>query len=283
MLSEKFLLLLIEMQFLRLDFKKIFSISAFLGTCGIVYTLQQSRITQDLPFGLQFATSLLQPYYSRGAESIGKTVRQYVELLSLKEQLAQVKADNQALKAQLQVFDELRSENDRLKSIFRLQDHHPHFEFIIAKVTAKDLFTDHYSLIISKGSVDGIQKLDGVISGDGVVGYVVDVQETSSRLLLISDRLISIDATVQRTRGRGIISGHSRHESILKFIDRPQEISNGDLIVTSDDQKMFPIGYPIGNVESVQVSPFGVGHTAIVKPTVDLRKLDEVIILRPKK
>ncbi|MBY0383613.1 rod shape-determining protein MreC, partial [bacterium] len=138
-------------------------------------------------------------------------------------------------------------------------------------------------LTISKGSEDGVEKLSGVISGDGVIGYVIDVQAQTSRLLLISDRLISIDSTVQRTRGRGIISGQSRNESILKFIDRPQEIAAGDLIVTSDDQKMFPIGYPIGHVTSVQVSPFGVGHTATVKPIVDLRKLDEVIVLRPQK
>ncbi len=280
MISVKFLLLWIGMQFLRLDFKKIFSLSAFLGACGIIYTLQQSGPTQELPIAPYFLTSSLQPFYNQAAESIGKTVRQYVDLLSLREQLALVKADNDALKAKLQVLDEVRSENDRLKSIFHLKDKHPQYNFIVAKVTAKDLFTDHYSLTISKGSEDGIEKLSGVISGDGVIGYVMDVQAHSSRLLLISDRLISIDSTVQRTRGRGIISGQSRSESILKFIDRPQEIAPGDLIVTSDDQKIFPVGYPIGHVTSVQVSPFGVGHTATVKPVVDLRKLDEVIVLR---
>ena len=195
----------------------------------------------------------------------------------------QMQIENQSLKAQLQVMEEVRLENARLKDIFKLQETHPQFDFVVAKVIAKDLFTDHYSLTISKGSEDGIEKLSGVITGDGVVGYVIDVQSHSSRLLLVTDRLISIDSTVQRTRGRGIISGQSKSESLLKFIDRPQEMATGDLIVTSDDQRMFPIGYPIGTVVRVQVSPFGVGHTAIVKPTVDPKKLDEVIILKVKK
>jgi rod shape-determining protein MreC len=271
------------MQFLRLDFQKIFSITAFLGACGIIYTLQQSSVAPNLPGTPFFLTNLVQPLYNSAAESIGTSARQYLDLLSIKQKISQLEVDNQSLKAQLQVLDEVRTENDRLKSIFNLKDQHPQFEFVVAKVTAKDLFTDHFSLTISKGSEDGIEKLSGVISGDGVIGYVVDVQSNTSRLLLITDRLISIDSTVQRTRGRGIISGHSRNQSVLKFIDRPQEISPGDLIVTSDDQKMFPIGYPIGSVESVQVSPFGVGHTATVKPVVDLKKLDEVIVLRPKK
>lgn len=271
------------MQFLRLDFKKIFSIAAFLSVCGIIYTLQQSSEPASNSLAPHFLTATLQPYYNKGAESIGKTVRQYADLLSIKEELQTLKAENQRLQAQLQVLEEIRSENERLKNIFNLRDTHPKYDFVVAKVTAKDLFTDHYSLTISKGSEDGIEKLNGVISGEGVIGYVVDVQPRSSRLLLVSDRLISIDSTIQRTRGRGIISGHSRSESVLKFIDRPQDIAPGDLVVTSDDQAMFPIGYPVGKVVSVRVSPFGVGHTAIVHPIVDLRKLDEVIVLKVKK
>jgi rod shape-determining protein MreC len=271
------------MQFLRLDFRKLVSIAAFLSVCVLIYTLQQSFGPANNAMAPNFLTAQIQPYYNTAAESIGKTVRQYVDLLSIKEQLQTLKGENQRLQAQLQVLEEIRSENERLKSIFNLRDAHPKYDFVIAKVTAKDLFTDHYSLTISKGSEDGIEKLSGVISGEGVIGYVVDVQAHSSRLLLVSDRLISIDSTVQRTRGRGIISGHSRNESVLKFIDRPQDIAPGDLIVTSDDQRMFPIGYPIGNVVSVRVSPFGVGHTALVHPIVDLRKLDEVIVLRVKK
>lgn len=271
------------MQYVQLDFKKIFSLSAFVVVCSIIYTLQQSQTSPGLPLTPYFITDSVQPIYNQVAESIGSTVKQYIHLLSIKQELSRLKVENETLKSKLQVLDEIKMENERLKALFNLKETHPKYEFIVAKVTAKDLFTDHFSLTISKGSNDGVEKLSGVISGDGVIGYVIDVQPQTSKLLLISDRLISIDSTVQRTRGRGIISGQSRNESILKFIDRPQEITAGDLIVTSDDQKMFPIGYPIGHVTSVQVSPFGVGHTATVKPVVDLRKLDEVIVLRPQK
>ncbi len=271
------------MQFFRLDFQKVFSIAAFFAVCGVIYTLQQAAEPSALPIAPTFLTAALQPSYNKAADMIGTTTRQYLDLLSLKEKMLQTQIENQTLKAQLLVMEEVRSENTRLKEIFKLHEAHPQFEFVVAKVTAKDLFTDHYSLTISKGSEDGIEKLSGVITGDGVVGYVVDVQDHSARLLLVTDRLISIDSTIQRTRGRGIISGQSKSESLLKFIDRPQDMAAGDVVVTSDDQRMFPIGYPVGNIVRVQVSPFGVGHTAIVKPSVDPKKLDEVIVLKAKK
>ena len=268
------------MQFLKLDFKKIFSLVSFFSVCIVIYTLQQARLTPSLPFVPQFISQSLLPMYNGLAESIGKTTRQYMDLMSIKDKMERLQINNQELQAQLQVFEEISAENARLKTILDLKDEHPKYQFITAKVMAKDLFSDHFSLFISKGAAEGVEKLSGVISPLGVVGYVIEVQEHTSRLLLISDRLISVDATVQRTRSRGIISGHVDGDSLLKFIDRPQEMSTDDLIVTSDDQKMFPIGFPIGHVKNVHVSPYGVGHYAVVKPVIDLKKLDEVIILK---
>ena len=109
----------------------------------------------------------------------------------------------------------------------------------------------------------------------------IDVQADSARVLLLTDRLMSIDAVVQRTRSRGIVSGYGKSMSILKFLDRPQELSIGDIVVTSPEQKLFP-GYPIGQITSVYIHPSGVGHYAIIDPTVDARKLSEGLILRAK-
>jgi rod shape-determining protein MreC len=98
----------------------------------------------------------------------------------------------------------------------------------------------------------------------------------------VNDPEISIDATIQRTRTRGVVAGHSATESRLKYIDRPQEVVAGDVVVTSSDQKFFPVGYPIGEVQSIFISPSGVNHYAPIKPSVDIKKLEEVIILKPK-
>jgi len=271
------------MSFLKLDLKKIIYSSAFVLLCVLIYTLQQSRMTPGFPLAPNFASAQMQIWYGRLADSVGSTVQQYLQLISVKEQLGLAKIENQELKAQMQTLTEVQAENARLKKLIDLKTDHVGYEFLAAKVTAKDLFSDHFSLFVNKGSDDGVTKLLGVISPEGVVGYVIDVEPHSSRLLLINDRLTSVDATIQRTRTRGVIAGYSSGESILKYIDRPQEVVAGDMIVTSSDQKMFPAGYPIGQVKSIYISPSGVGHYAVVKPQIDLKKLEEVIILKPSR
>jgi len=269
------------MAFFKVDLKKIIYTSAFVIVCATIYTLQQSQTSGTFPLAPHFLSHKLQLGYSALAESVGTTLKQYMELISIKERLGLAQIENQKLKAELQVLNEVVAENGRLKKLIDLKAQHTAYKFLTAKVTAKDLFSDHFSLFVNKGSKDGVEKLMGVISPDGVVGYVIEVEPSSSRLLMINDRLTSVDATIQRTRTRGVIAGYSSGESILKYIDRPQEVTQGDIIVTSSDQKMFPAGYPIGQVNSIHISPSGVGHHALVQPSVDLKRLEEVIILKP--
>ncbi len=270
------------MSFLNLDLKKIIYAGTFVVVVTTVYTLQQSQSTPSFPVAPHFMSHFLQSGYSKLAYSVGNTMQQYMQLIRVKEDLGLARIENQELKARLQVLAEVQAENERLKKIIDLQTVHTSYQFVAAKVMAKDLFADHFSLYINKGSEDGIEKLMGVISPEGVVGYVYEVEAHSARLLLINDRSTSIDATIQSTRTRGVIAGNSAQDAQLKYIDRPQEIKEGDLVVTSSDQKIFPIGYPIGSVTAVKISPSGVGHKAVVKPSVDLKKLEEVIILKPK-
>lgn len=270
------------MSFLKWDLKKIIYASSFFIVCMVIYTLQQSRITPSFPLAPHMVSHRLQGIYGRFADTIGTTVQQYMQLITIKEQLGLAKIENQELKAQMQTLNEVKIENERLKKIIDLKTEHTSYGFLTAKVTAKDLFSDSFSLFVNKGSEDGVEKLLGVISPEGVVGYVIEVEPHSSRLLLINDRLTSVDATIQRTRTRGVIAGYSSGESQLKYIDRPQEVVPGDVVVTSSDQTMFPIGYPVGAVTSIYISPSGVGHYALIKPSVNLKKLEEVIILKPK-
>lgn len=248
----------------------------------VVYTLQQHSSSASFPGAPHSAVHKVQILYSKFADSISNSTRQYLDLIKIKEKNSQLKLENQELKAKLQVQNEIQIENQRLSKLLELKSGHTDFIFQAAKVTAKDLFTDNFSLFINKGSDDGIEKLSGVIAADGVVGYIIDVEKNSARILLTNDSLTSIDATVQRTRSRGIVSGQSSRNCILKYIERPQDVTVGDIVVTSDDQQIFPHGYPVGVVTSVTVNASGVGHYAMLQPSIDLKKLEEVFILKKK-
>ncbi|MCB9072421.1 MAG: rod shape-determining protein MreC [Bdellovibrionaceae bacterium] len=270
------------MQFFKLNLKSGFYVFTFIAICFLIYTLQQERKTPYFVLAPSSVTIKIQEIYKSFAQTISTTTTHYLQILNLKEQLTQLEEENQKLKAQLQTLKEVEIENDRLTRITELRSQLPHFTDIAARISGRDLFTDHYSLFIDKGSEQNIPKLAGIITPDGVVGYTIDVQANSARILLLTDRLMSIDAVVQRTRSRGMISGYGKNLSILKFLDRPQELSIGDLVVTSHEQKLFPPGYPIGQISSIHVHPSGVGHYAVITPTVDAKKLSEVLVLRAK-
>lgn len=267
----------------RFGFKNLFYLTTFVAFTIVIYTLQQSAAPSPLPIAPNGLSQNIQSYYAKFSNSITDTAHQFMALMELKKSYGKLQQENQTLKATLVIQKDIENENLRLKKMLNYKEDNPHFQFIVGKITAKDLFTDHYSLFINKGAADGVEKLAGVISSEGVIGYIIEVEENTSRLLLINDRLSSIDAIIQRTRARGIVSGYSNKECQLKYIDRPQEITDGDPVVTATDQTIFPPGYPVGTIQHIKINPTGVGHLALLKPAVDFRKLEEVMILKAAK
>jgi rod shape-determining protein MreC len=271
-----------NMQFFKLNLKSGLYVFTFLALCFAIYTLQQESTNAKFLLAPSPITMKIQETYKSFAQTISTTAAHYLKILNLKEQLTLLEQENQKLKAELQAFDEVRIENERLTQLNDLRSQLPVFTNIPARITGRDLFTDHYSLFIDKGGSQNIPKLAGIITPEGVVGYTIDVQDDSSRILLLTDRLMSIDALVQRTRSRGIVSGYGKNLSVLKFLDRPLELTIGDIVVTSGDQKLFPPGYPIGQISSIYIHPSGVGHYAIIEPIVDAKKLSAVLVLKAK-
>lgn len=270
------------MHFFKINLRTAAYSTTYILVCFLVYTLQQQASHPSSPLSPSSVTMKIQETYSLFAQNVSSTTAHYALLLNLKNKMTILEKENQTLKAELQVLSEIKLENDRLTKLNDLKSSLPHFTNVPARITGKDIFTDHFSLFLDKGEKQGLPILSGVITYQGVVGYTIDVQKNSSRIILLTDRLMSIDALVQRTRSRGIVSGYGKNLSVLKFLDRPQDLSIGDLVVTSGDQKIFPPGFPIGQITSVYIHPSGVGHYAIINPTVDSRKIAEALVLKPK-
>ena len=144
---------------------------------------------------------------------------------------------------------------------------------------SKDIIDERKSLVIDKGARHGIQRLQGVIAENGVVGYTIEVEEESSRILLLSNKNASVDALVQRTRARGIVSGDTRQSYRLKHMMRHEDAQAGDVIITSGRKGFFPKGFHIGQVVNIDNSLTGVSYVAHIKPAVEIDKLEQVLVI----
>ena len=102
------------------------------------------------------------------------------------------------------------------------------------------------------------------------------------RSLLISDRSSGVDALVQRTRVRGIMQGTTEGACVLKYVHWADDVQVGDVVITSGFDGIYPKGQLIGRVVRVRKRADRLFQDVEVSPSVDLAKVEEILVVRHK-
>jgi len=203
-----------------------------------------------------------------------------------------VKGDLTELNSELEqkVFD-LTIENSQLKTLlFEKQELNQQldfvatagFEAVIAKVIGKNSQSEYQTLILNKGSRDGVKIGLSVIAGNGVIiGKVVEVGESSCQVLSINDNQSSLAATIQnQAMTKGVVSGDKGLSLKMDLIPQNEEIANGDVVVTSGLEPNIPRGLVIGTVEQVVNEPNDFFQQAFLRSAINSDDLVIVSILK---
>jgi len=149
-------------------------------------------------------------------------------------------------------------------------------------VIAHDVSSDYFLIRIDRGERDGVTVGLGVISTAGLVGRVQRVTPSYSDVLTLIDPTSNIDAIIQRSRARGIISGQAKQLSCrLKYVDRLEDVAVNDTVVASGFGAIFPKGLLLGYVTAVSPNNNGILQTITVKSAVDIYRLEEVFLVFP--
>ncbi len=168
--------------------------------------------------------------------------------------------------------------NSRLREYFKFREKTKH-SVIAAEVISKDSSVWFKTIIIDKGTGHGVKKGLPVVVPEGIAGQIIDVAPGYSKVLLIIDRNSAVDAMVQRTRARGIIKGESDGDCYFKYALRKLQIVDGDIIVSSGLDGVYPKGLRLGKVSSVLKKDSGIFQDVKVEPFVDFERLEEVLIV----
>ena len=143
-------------------------------------------------------------------------------------------------------------------------------------------------LKIDRGSVHGIEPSMCVVTENGVVGLVTEVDRTTATVVTLHNVNCRIAAMIQRNRVRGSVHGSGSDLSFqctMEYIDMKDEVWEGDEVVTSPESvfpsgyPVFPSGYPIGRVVTVDKTG-SLWKAAYIEPAVDPYRLDEVLVVR---
>jgi rod shape-determining protein MreC len=215
---------------------------------------------------------------SRMAESAGDIFHHYFMLASTARENEHLKEEIAQLNQRQARMVELELENHRLAELLDLK------EAIDLKVVAADVIGSDATglartLILSQGSGSGLQPGMGVIATGGVVGKLIASSHNASRVMLLNDHNCAIDAFVQRSRARGIVSGVADDGVIMKYVERTEDIKVGDAVVTSGLDGVFPRGLLIGSVWAIERKGPGLFLNISIKPAAELRKLEQVLVI----
>ena len=205
----------------------------------------------------------------------------YLYLIRTQDENRMLREIVEELKQERTQLLEERSENLRLRSLLGFKHGVPK-PLLPAQVIGKDLSGWFQTFVIDRGKRDGVEEGMAVLSVQGIVGQIMESSNNFSRVLLITDPNSSVAALVQRTRARGITEGNGLDGCRLKYLHRSEDVQQGDLVLSSGLDGVYPKGTLIGTLTRVRKRETELFQFVHVQPSVDFHKLEEVVVLCEK-
>ena len=204
----------------------------------------------------------------------------YLWLVETASENDRLRLENAELRGELTEFEELRQANERLRRLLAFQEE-TLFEGVPAQVVAEDASSWFRTVVIDKGTRNGLVEGMPVVVPEGVVGRIIRCSAHQSRVMLATDGSSAVSSLNQRTRGRGICRGEGEN-LVFEYALRDADVVVGDRIISSGMGGVFPKGLLLGVVTEVQRESWGLFQTVRVKPVVDFARLEEVLVLTPQ-
>jgi rod shape-determining protein MreC len=217
-----------------------------------------------------------------GVDSVGGAWKRYLFLVGLEEENRELRRKIAALQGEVNYYREMSLEGGRLKKVLALEESTV-YPTIAARVVGNEGSSPFRTILINRGSRDGVKDGLPVISPDGVVGRVIETSWNYAKILLVTDYNSNIDSLVQGSRAQGILQGGGHRLSRLKYVQRTEEVKVGEAVVTSGLGGMFPKGLMLGTVARADKKDPGLFQTIEVVPSVDFSKIEEVLVLQTEK
>lgn len=200
---------------------------------------------------------------------------------SLLEGNQNLKREVLRLRSDLLLLEQYKEENQRLRKLLGssfVRDE----KKMVAEVMAVDTSPYRHQVVIDKGRIDGVYVGQPVINEKGIVGQITFVAAHNSRVLLLSDAKNAIPVQVVRNDIRVIASGNGEVDEIqLEYIPTSTDIRVDDLLVTSGLGGVYPEGYPVAYVTSVEHDTRREFAAIKAKPVVEFDRLRYLLLVWP--
>ncbi|MBU1167403.1 rod shape-determining protein MreC [Patescibacteria group bacterium] len=214
----------------------------------------------------------------------GQGLSNFWSLLSSVRQIStdnnRLEEETELLRADVSRLKEIENENKLLREQLGFSEKNP-FETIPSLVVSSDPSTTLQFINIDKGRKDGVQAGKPAVSSTGImVGKVIEVEDKTAKVLLLTDTNSSIVGITQDTRANGLIKGEHGLALKMSTIAQDKDVKPGEKVVTAGMEENVPKGLLIGEIEEIISYDNELFKEAKVKPLANFNKVEMVFILK---
>ncbi len=252
----------------------------FIVLSALLIILDYHHYLSSLRRVLNDAVAPLQYVVDAPIRLVNNLSQGFVTRKKLEADNTQLYAQELLLKAKLQRFEALESENRQLNQLLSASEHLKKQRLVLARlllVNADPLLNE---VILDKGQSSGVYVGQAVIDADGIMGQVISVDLFTSRVLLLTDFRSAIPVQDVRSDARGILVGRGRlTKLLLKDTPGTVDIKVNDLLVTSGLGGRYPPGYPVGIVSSINTNVATQFASIQVDPSAQLNRNRPILLI----
>lgn len=214
------------------------------------------------------------------AETVSGTLSGPRDLQTAQAEIAELQARIDFLERENEELREGEGEYQLLLDLFNRVRQSPEYTRQTASVIGRDTSPSIRSIIIDKGSDDGVRVGMPVESARGLVGRIFRTTQHSAQVALITDNASAIPTRLGNSRATGLLRGGGLGGSlVMDWIDLKYQVEVGEVALTSGLGGEFPQDIVIGRVSEVERSEAELSQQAIVQPAADFDALEIVFVI----
>lgn len=246
----------------------------------------------DTPSTRAFQTqvmNVLSPFIRGGAiteSEVKRAVESPRDIAELRRVNERLQQETERLRIIANKYSQVLEENNKFRAMLDYKQQWPiTTNLIAARVLRRSASNWWTTLIIDKGSADGVGTDSPVITEAGLVGKTGKVALHTSEVMLLTDEECRVSARIEGMPSRGILSGERGGLEVqpdlrLRFLDRTARVSAGVKVFSTGDGGVFPAGLLLGTVKHVEDKD--VSAEAVVNPAVNFSLLEDVFVIQPE-